>query len=394
MIKNSVFFLFIIFSFYSCSIKNEKNGDVFINTSIDNNFTLKLVDTVVITLDKKTSYNGAFKLESINDIEYLGILKKESNIYSYYNIADGILDKSINFDRVGPNGVGQVRYVSTHNWDSIFLIQYHTNKLFLLNSNSDIINKWVVDNTVTGEIIYNISANFAFNLHYMDNVLSFWNISNSKAFTKSFWDTYNGISINIETNTIQNRTGKYPSIYKNGVCYGNFNINPYRIVTRNNQQVFGFSLDNRLFIYNDTSLIKISSVISPHIKVDAPKPQKKLTGYNNNEDWMYEIQRGSYRWMVYDKYDNIIYRVVMHTMNPYDVDGNRNNVQDKPFSIQIIDSTFSLVGEVEFPAKRFEPGNMFATKNGLLISLCHNDNPILEEDKLKLALFKLVKINE
>ncbi len=97
--------------------------------------------------------------------------------------------------------------------------------------------------------------------------------------------------------------------------------------------------------------------------------------------------------MIYDEQRDIIYRLVLHAMEPYDADGNKNKFWDKPFSIQIIDSTFTLIGEVDFPAKQYDFRNIIPTKNGLLISLCHNNNPILEEDKLKLARFQLVNTN-
>lgn len=391
--KKLLYFFFILFvcSFLACT--NEK-GTKRIETRTQqtiHSFTLINYDTIIINLDNRTSYNSVFKLETINKIEYLGTLNKDENFYSLYNLGTGNLENRIIFSRTGLNGIGQARYVNIHNMDSIFVIRHHSNKIYLTDSTAKIKNKWIITETKTGDFINNISANFGFELLFSNNTLSFLNIPGAKAFSKKFWNSNTGIVFNIKSEEINNLTGKYPEVFKKGICYGNYNTSPYRVKTKLNQEVFSFPLDNRLYIYSDTALIRIVNLHSPHIIEDAPEPHKTLSGYNFEDDWMYEIQKGSYRWMVYDKYNDVIYRLIMHSMEPYDLDGNKNNVQDKSFSIQIIDNTFSLIGEVDFPSKTFEPGNIIVTENGLLISLCHNDNPILEEDKLKLARFELVK---
>jgi hypothetical protein len=368
-------------------------SDTIISNS-NNKYSLEITDTVIIHLDNKTKYNGIFNYDRIDDIDYLGTLNRDENSYSLYNINTGNIEEKIQFSSVGPNGIGQARFVKIYNWDSIFVLRYHTNIIYLLDSSPIVDTKWTISETSSEKFIHNISANFGFKLHYEDDVLSFLNIPNAKVYSKEFWISRSGISFNIKDKKVLNNTGIYPDVYKKGVCFGGYNNNPYRIITNGRLEVFSFSLDNRLFVYNDTSLIKTVSIRSKHVKNDAPKPSKTLTGYNYEDAWMYEIQRGSYRYLWYDKSHNLIYRLVVHAMQPYDTDGNKNNFWDKSFSIQIIDSTFNLIGEVDFPEKTYSIYNIFPMNDGLLISLCHDNNPILEEDKLKLALFKLVKTNE
>lgn len=390
--KNSLIIITVLlFVFVSCTNNSEKATQHFKHQYKTLSYTLKLTDTLAILLDSKTRYNGIFKLETIDNVEYLGILNRNENAYTLYNLKTFNFGKRIKFNRVGPNGIGQARFVRVHNWDSIFITRYHTNQLYLLDSSARVKQKWTLNKTVSGDLIFNINANFYFKLVFCNKQLYLMNISPAKVFTKEYWTTVLGLRFNPFGNKLYNNTGYFPKIYKNGICFGGWNNDGYRIITKRGNQVYSFSLDNHLYVYNDTALIKKVGLRSPHVPVDAPKPSKTLTGYNSQDDWMYEIQRGSYRWLAYDGYRDIIYRLVVHAMEPYDAEGNKNRFWDKPFSIQIIDSTFSLIGEVDFPGKQYDFRNIIPTKEGLLISLCHDDNPILEEDKLKLALFKLIK---
>lgn len=389
--KTPILILLFFFLLFSCTDKhNSSNQDEKTNVDILP-FTLQIEDTLTILLDDKTPFNGAFKIETVNNIEYLGILNRDYNDYRLYGLTSGNLEKHFKFKRSGPDGIGQARFVLVHNWDSIFVTRYHTNQLFLVDSSSNVNNKWELNNTIMNHSIFNISANFRFHMIFKGEKIYVQNISVSKVFSEQYWNSNLGLVYNLNNNKLANTSGSFPEIYKKSINYGGWNYNGYRQLTRSNLEIYSFSLDNNLYIYNDTALIKTVSLQSTHVPVDAPKPHKTLTGYNSQDDWMYEIQRGSYRWMAYDEHRDIIYRLVVHAMEPYDTDGNKNKFWDKPFSIQIIDSTFNLVGEVDFPGNQYDFRNIFPTKDGLLISLCHNDNPILEEDKLKLVRLKLLR---
>ena len=379
---------------FSCE-QNSKSVTNIENVIYNNNlFSLTVVDTIEFDLPNNTKYNSWFKMSEIDDNQYLDVYINYNGI-GLFNIDNGSTDDFLlKFDNVGPNGVGEARYIHVVNWDSIFIIKHYTTQLYLVDSSGVVINKWDLNKTISGNYIYNILATSTSQIYFVDGKVHLLNVSSNKVFSDAYWSDIKELTFDLEKNILINRVGGFPAVYKQGICYGGYNSDSYRVVTNDSEIVYSFSLDNNLYIYNDTILLKNVELRSPYVKVDAPKPQKKLTGYNHNDDWLYEIQRGSYRWMVYDKHRDIIYRLVLHAMEPYDVDGNQNKFWDKPFSIQIIDNTFNLVGEVAFPANTYDFRNIIPVKDGLLISLCHDNNPILEEDKLKLALFKLVKTNE
>ncbi len=354
-------------------------------------YTLTPIDTVFISLTENTSYKNVFRVEVVDEKEYLTTLNYKKNLLSIYNIENGKIFKVIKFDKTGSNGIGIIRFALIHNWDSIFTIRYHTNRLALLDSTGKVNARYKITKTSLGESVFNVSAFSNFPLEYNRKKLFMLHISSAPVFSKGFWKTKTGLIYDLNTRKAENKIGAYPAIYRRGINFGGYSLRPYRIINKKGESIYTFSLENRLYVYNYKYLIKTVSIPSVYVKNVHPKPQRKLTGYNRKDDWLYEMSRGSYRWMVYDKYHNMIYRLVLHSMPAYDGEGNRNKWEDKPFSIQIIDSNFRLVGEVPFPGKTYYFRNIMASKSGLLISLSNDKNPITEENKLILARFKLVK---
>ena len=386
--KNKIYFLpFLLLILISCGNNRKKQTKLNSNKA---HYTLKIQDTISIHLNKNSAYNNIYILQTVDSSEYITTNPPQKNLLIIFSLKEHSLKKQIKYNETGFNGVGIVRFALIHNFDSIFTVRYLTNRFFLTDSTAKVKRRYKISETVQGKFIYNISASYASPMVLYNKKLFLRNIPNIKVFTKAFWNKKLALLYHLTDNKTY-AYGNYPEIYKKGINFGGYNYNYNRIINKHGQSIFSFSMDNHLYVYNDTALIKKVPVPSHYVKEDAPVPKKKLTGYNYEDDWLYDMSRGSYKWMVYDKYHNMIYRLVLHSMPAYDGEGNRNKWEDKPFSIQIIDSNFRLVGEVPFPGKTYYFRNIMASKSGLLISLSHDKNPITEENKLILARFKLVK---
>ncbi len=386
--KNKIYFLpFLLLILISCGNNRKKQTKLNSNKA---HYTLKIQDTIPIHLNKNSAYNKNYTLQTIDTNEYIITVNHDKNLVLFYSPVTRQIKKQIKYKYDGPNGVGIISFATAHNWDSIFLIRLHTNNIFLTDSSGRVKRRFELSETVLGNPIWNIAASFATPMVLYNNKLYLDNIPNIYVFTKAFWNKKLALIYHLTDNKVY-AYGNYPEIYKKGINFGGYNLNENRIINKHGQSIFSFTMDNHLYVYNDTALIKKVPVPSRYVKEDAPVPKKKLTGFNYEDDWLYDMSRGSYKWMVYDKYHNMIYRLVLHSMPAYDAEGNRNKWLDKPFSIQIIDSNFRLVGEVPFPGKTYFFRNIMASKRGLLISLSNDKNPITEENKLILARFKLVK---
>ncbi len=373
--------------FYNCSDNNNSQNT---NTNI---FTLTANDTINIAIGSEFNYSTVLQPFTIDNNIYMGGLVR-TNTISYTNTFV-LLDynkkkiyKKLNFKKEGPNGIGTPAYIKIINWDSIFVFQYQTTNIYLTDSACIVKDKWKINKF--NENIITIAGTFFFPVYFIDNKLYMEAITPHQVFTDDFWKQNTELVFNIKTNKLINKAGHYPDIYRKSINYGGGNIFPNRIITNSGEIVYGFSLNNKLYIYNDSTLLKTVECRSKHVKEDAPKPSKKLTGYNPEDDIAYEVQRASYRFLFYDKYRDLIYRVVLHASDLYDKYGNKVDFWNRPFSIQIINNKYELIGEVDFPGNTYFIKNIIPVPEGVLISTSNEKNPNLQEDRLQFVLFEIV----
>lgn len=84
---------------------------------------------------------------------------------------------------------------------------------------------------------------------------------------------------------------------------------------------------------------------------------------------VFGVENSLYGGLTYDPYRDLLYRVVLHAMPLYREDGMENLMEDKPWSIQIIDAaTMTEVGEAMVPdAPNYLPRALYPTPEGILI---------------------------
>ncbi len=369
--------------FYNCSDNNNSQNT---NTNI---FTLIANDTINIPIDSTFEYSVPMCLNEIDNKIYLGGIIPHTHTYVLFDYEQRQISKKINFNSTGPNGVGTPKYIKVINWDSIFVFRYQTTDIFLADSAGKIKTKWKINKF--NENIMTTTGSYYFPVYFRKNKLYAHAITPDYAFTDEFWTRTNELVFNIKTNKVTNKAGFFCETLKKGINYGGYSMNPYRIITNSSEIVYSFSVDNKLYIYNDSILLETVECRSKHVKEDAPKPSKKLTGYNYDDDAAYEVQRASYHFLYYDKFRDLIYRVVFHASDLYDKHGNKVKVYDKPFSIQIINNKYELIGEVDFPGNTYFIKNIIPVPEGVLISTSNEKNPNLQEDRLQFILFKVTE---
>ncbi len=386
----SFFFIVVLQSCnYQSDTTNEKSDKIIRELSI------KLVpdDTVIIPISNDIGYNSLVELITINDKRFIGTEIRGKNKYQLYDLDKRKIYKTLSFDYDGPNGVGNIRYIKVINWDTIFIIQRLTKNMFLLDSSGKVLQKWTFNKTSSGKEIAGITARYiASPLKFRHNRLFFQKIPNYSIRSKNFWEDTTQLIYNIKTNELTNKVGWYPTIYKQGVFYGTYNMFADITVRNDALIVYGFSLDKHLFVYDSNRLIKTVSLPSQYFSNSWPTPKKDMF-LNREYAESFEIQRGSYRFLYYDKYRDYILRLVLLPMKLYDKNNKMHKWEDKPFSIQIINKNFELIGEIKFPGERYYFRNIIPVKEGVLISYTNDKNPNIEENKFKFILYKYNNID-
>lgn len=101
------------------------------------------------------------------------------------------------------------------------------------------------------------------------------------------------------------------------------------------------------------------------------------------------ITNSQYAALVYDRYRDLLYRIVMHSLPLEREDGFEHLMEDKPWSIQVIDpATMEEVGEAMVPeSKKYNPKYIYPTQEGILIQ--KRINKETNQDEVDYTLFTL-----
>ncbi len=103
------------------------------------------------------------------------------------------------------------------------------------------------------------------------------------------------------------------------------------------------------------------------------------------------VQNSLYGGLVYDPYRDYLYRIVLHALPLTREDGMENIVEDKPWSLQILDAaTLEALGEAELPdAAQYLPRSIYPTAEGLWIQ--HRSTTQPADGDNRFTLFSLAE---
>jgi len=101
------------------------------------------------------------------------------------------------------------------------------------------------------------------------------------------------------------------------------------------------------------------------------------------------VERMFYGAVLHDPFRRVYYRMVLHGLPYKNPDGSINRLEDKPFSVLVMDEQFNVLGEQLFEGGRYAFRCWFVHPDGLFISNANNRNPDLREDWLDFTCFEL-----
>ncbi len=375
----SILFLFLV----SCSNTNEQKQ---LNSK---NISLIPSDTIILNLPADVKYGECFKVYKYKNEETIGTSLMRKNRVLIFDKNKGTILEDFKIEKEGPNGVGYARGLLYINNDSIFVIRRTSNKIYLINSKSEIKKKWITSDAKNMAFHNNVYASANdFPLAYHNDKIYCKKFTNSYFGDKAYQNDNHLVIFNLKDNTIKNNVYSFPKEYKREIKY---NIDSYSQscqINKDGNAIVCFYLTPDIYLYSDTGLINSYNIPSKYVNDnydEYPKTDisKDITAREN-----FDIQRGNYRWLKYDKKRDYIIRLVLHKSELYDEEGNKNRLYDKEFSLQIINNKFELIGEQKFTKNTFYLWNIIPVEDGLLISINNDKNPSLEEDKVKFVLYK------
>ena len=351
----------------NCKNQNDKT------VQLNNTNLLKLTDTIKIShpikekkIKKYIRYYESSKIGNCCLVKY----SSKSDSLSFYNLKGQELSVGINLSNVAKRNL---QHFVVHSKDSIFILNYN-NKLFKLNSDGEINNKWNFNGNVldNGNKNYTIMGAVSSPISYKNNYFYAIQARNVKGLGKNiesnqkYYYSNSGIKIRLKKDSFKlyNKIGKYPWIYKKSKKFY-YEFHPSKTLGHNNHVVFSFALSDTIYAYKRNKLRRKVSVSSPFFKT--PNAFNKDSMHNYKYISKYISTQPRYKMISYDKYNNLYYRIIAHTQPYKNEDGTINKVFDRPWSIMVLDTNFKKLHEIIMPAGKFEYNTIFVTEKGILL---------------------------
>ena len=171
-------------------------------------------------------------------------------------------------------------------------------------------------------------------------------------------------------------------------------LNNYSRIFDGKNFVYSFCALDSLYVTNDMQKFTTYPAKSRCMEV---KNEGYKPGLSPVESSKISNTQARYGNIIHDKYRNVYYRFC-HMRDDKVRDGDftkymRTNylICHGEFSVQIIDSTFHVVGETKFERGKYAPMLFFVNKEGLWLSENNDENPNVSDDWLIFRCLKLIK---
>lgn len=386
--KKIIYLLTCLFLF-SCSkdvVKNE-NSD-----KLKNRCSIRTIGKKDIIIDENVSATSMY-MQYVDQTNELSMYNKYDNSICFFDYNQGILNRKMRLDLEGSNGVGLVQGYYYVNEDSLFVYNYNTLFVCLLNSHLDVIWKKqlnIIEKLQSMDFIPSfpyLQTNSP--MKYVGHKLVFGGFGTAETTAENSTNRPVTTIYDFQADSVK-FANNYPEQYQKYNWGGGFYRMPYFDVNEElEEMIVSFPHDHYLYVYslqnNTQSKYYAGSNLIKEIKA---YDEKKELRTNNNEDrvrdWAFSIP--TYRSLLYDKYRNLYYRFACLPRT----EKLRKFVSGtQPVIVIVLDKDFNYLGEGMLPDDiDIRYTNSFVTKDGLNIQVV-NDN----EDLMTFYQFK-IEINE
>jgi hypothetical protein len=178
------------------------------------------ISTINIPLNDGSQYifqSGTVRINENREEEYWG-LDAANNSISIFNLSAKILTKKIEIYQSGPKAIKNILNFHVHTADSIFIFPANTGRIYLIDSNAEIIDKWNYGSLSlpNGE---DLSVNFPFPMAELGT--HFYYRKDKDYVTLPLWLSGSGdfykvpplIHYDLKNNSVVNNFGEYPDNY-------------------------------------------------------------------------------------------------------------------------------------------------------------------------------------
>lgn len=372
----------IIFLFFACSRQQKR-----IDRIGKNYFTMQELPNKSFYLDDSTTQVLSYIQTFVeNDSLKLALYNKPMKNICIFDVkAAKVIDK-IQLNKDGPyainNSIMGFYYI---NKDSIYLYDYWTYKLLLVNHDGVILNKEELANLLLPDDSTTFVKSYPLPtsrtpikkvgdiiiLEGQNGELIKGKTDCSEAFVTALY--------NLKTKRIR-FANSYPQIYgdlqKNIWSVFGYRIAPYDINNRQ-EMIVSFPADDHIVVY-DLKSSKFQKYFAGYSKDDIIKPSVSTSDADMAKHVWGQTQ---YCGIFYDKWNELYYRIVAHPSIDYNTNQRKTS---RPFSIIILDHNFDKIGEFDLKVQsNVYYSHSFVSSEGFHINIYSEDDDYLTFMTLK-----------
>ncbi|PRY88123.1 DUF4221 family protein [Mongoliibacter ruber] len=349
-----------------------------------------LIKTVNVKLDSVSTYEMFdFELvrENEND-ELFFVLNKVNNSLDVYDLdLGGLIDR---FSLKNQSEIKNFRAYSmvAHNLDSIFFLQqYNLDRIISFNYNNkkfELISNRI--NKSAPEIINHVSnpssPTYFFKNSFFVTNWTFESGIKPSGLPSNFISQY---KYNLETGELNGfaETG-YPYSMV-GLTFPTLLTLNYRVADSEGNWIFSWPASDSIFVYNSEFKFKEKFLAKSSFS-NGFKPIIPNASYQIEMD--YFIKNTNYGRVYYDKFRNVYYRITLIGRKPDDKERiEMNSFQKNDFSIIMLGDDFSVIKEIVFEGKVYNPFLFFVGREGIYFPKTNIDYQNLSDDNISLDLY-------
>ncbi len=331
-----------------------------------------------------------------NIFTFWGYNKYEAKFYIYDLIAQQLLD-TIRIASIGEQAIPEIFGFQAIAPDSILVHTNHYNQLILINGQGEKLKTW----TITGDLpnggrsagLYYLAVSGNYNNFYYDKSTSqatFFVLNTgfdgAHPVERFTWPQF--ATMDLSNGQLTAAYGEYPAIYHDAEKSDYEFLFPFAVANGKTWAVFNSSHCVYAFAKNKN---RQSFCLRSHFMPDEPEMLPR--GLKASERDPKLIVRGNYYTILYDTHRRLFYRIVIHNLPEGTPVGRDWQLKKQArWSVMIFDDTGQCFGETVFEPGVYDFDHVFATREGLLISLENPYNADNEEEMLSFALIDIDRL--
>jgi hypothetical protein len=366
------YYLFIISVIWVCACSNPTaNNQLNSNTVIsDEKTTLVPIDTLHIKIGEKTNiYSNYMSFKEIKGEPYLGIVNEGNNYLEFYHLTDSAQGFNIYFERKGPENLGVLKGFEILSDSLLIIAGSNRSQIMVSDFNGEIkrvIKTDIARNNNPVVQIYYSQQPLVYN-DFKDEIYIFSRVDTDYR-KPGLWSGTSFLNVRNSSDEVTH-IFNLPEHLANYV-HGAYFSHGSHVLAKQRYLILSIPFLKNILIL-DTQAGEILE------KFAGSKYFGDVYSWDNPVDDKHEqfyVESNSYRELIYDKDNELLYRLAYRGLDYVDIDGERRNWDNKVPSIIILNKYFDKIGEFDIPANTFYTRNFFVFNGKLYLSTNHPDN--------------------